>query len=252
MAIGGADNSLESVLMRALNDPDLRPEFYRQLLSAELIAGGRVDRETPLGETVRFEHGDTFHLSTVQREGHVFHPIFTSRARVEAFMPESGQHFRILGRDLFASTLGANFVLNPGSDMGKELVPEEIRYWLAQLVGTQVKDQARRTIGAPAEYPTNLVKAFGILFVNRQVETARLAEIRREGQNPRLVLAVETESNWRKLSSEIAAAANAAMPGFALELVRINLSDSRDAYAQQLLAIAPFYERKNHLQQKEQ
>jgi type III secretion system (T3SS) SseB-like protein len=247
----GADNALESVLIRALDDPDLRPEFYRQLLSSDLIAGGRVNRETKLGEAVRFEQGDTFHLAMVQREGRVLHPIFTSRARVDVFTPEGGQYFQIVGRELFASTLGANFVLNPGSDLSKELVPEEIRHWLAQLVGTQIKDQAKRTIGAPAEYPTNLVKAFGILFVNRQVETARLAEIRREGQNARLVLAVETESNWRKLSSEIAAAANAAMPGFALELVRINPADSRDAYAQQLLAIAPFYERKNPQQQKE-
>jgi hypothetical protein len=245
------ENALESALVRATTEAGARPEFYRLLMASNLIVAGDAGRPLPPGATLKLRATDRFRLAFASQGGRSFHPVFSSTSRLEHFAPQGLQHFRLLGRDLFATARGAHFVLNPGSQFGKELSPDELAYWLSQLLGRRLNKEGLETVAASAKHPVRLTKALGVLFVNRQVASARLAEIRRAGAETRCVLAVETDSSWRKLSGEIATAVDAVTPEFALELLRLN-GAAQDLLTQQLLAIAPFYERRHFQELKEQ
>jgi hypothetical protein len=245
------ENPLETALMRAGKDADARPEFYRLLMASNLFVVGDVGRPVPDDRPAELRDDDLLKLAFVEREGRKYHPVFSALSRLRDFTPADKQHFCLIGRDLFVSTRGAQFVLNPGSDFGKELGPDEIAYWLSQLVGRRMESEAKRAIVAPKKRPAMLLKALGVLFVNRQVLSARLAELRGEQAAPRLVLAVETEGDWSRLKREITVAARLAMPKLDFEVIRLNPNDSRDAFTRQLLAIAPFYERSQFQEQKE-
>jgi len=238
-------------LVRATTDAGAQPEFYRLLMASNLIVAGDAGRPVPLGATLKPRASDRFRLAFASRGGRTFHPVFSSTSRLEHFAPQGTQHFRLLGRDLFGTARGAYFVLNPGSQFGKELFPDELAYWLSQLVGRRLSKEGLDTVVSSRKHRVRLTKALGVLFVNRQVTSARLAEIRRTGAETRCVLAVETDSSWRKLSGEIATAVDAVTPEFALELVRLN-SAAQDLLTRQLLAIAPFYERQHFQEPKEQ
>jgi hypothetical protein len=235
------ENPLEKALVRASREPDARPEFYRLLMASDLYVGGRVEG-APSDEPVRPARGNQIHLAIVERDGRHLHPIFTTVSRARQFAPEAAC-FQALGRDLFTRTKGATFVLNPGSEIGKELVPDEIQYWLDQLVGRRIEINAKRTIRPARTHPRKLVKALGVLFVNRQVVTARMAELHRDGQEPRLLLAIEGDLDWRKLAREISAVVEAAAPDVQLDIVSVDPRNERDEHTKQLLSIAPFFER---------
>jgi len=243
------ENPLERALVRAMHDAAARPEFYRLLMASNLFVVGEVGRPIPPDGPAELHPDDLLKLAFVEREGRKFHPVFSALSRLRSFTPPDKQHFCVLGRELFVTTAGAQFVLNPGCDFGKELGPDEIAYWLSQLAGQGFAGAAKRTIAVPRKRPAVLFKALGVLFVNRQVQSARFVEIRDGGT--KLVLAVETDADWRRLRREISAAAQLAAPKLAFELLRLNPKDRRDAFTRQLLAVPPFYVRKQFQEQKE-
>ena len=183
-------------------------------------------------------------LAFVERAGRKFHPIFSALSRLRSFTPPEKGYFCLVGHDLFSTTRGAQFVLNPGSELGKELGSDELAYWLSQMVEPRQPSEPQRTVSILAKRPAALLKALGVLFVNRQVQTARLVEIHHGKSDKHLVLAVETDCDWRKLKREISAAARLAAPKLDLELMRFALADTSDDFLRQLLAIPPFYVRK--------
>jgi hypothetical protein len=235
------ENSLERVLLRAVHEPEARPEFYRLLMSSDLCIGGSIDGAAG-DQPARPVQGSQIHLSIVERNGRHLHPIFTAPSRARVFSPDA-PYFQALGRDLFLRTMGATFVLNPGSNFGKELIPDEIQYWLDQLVGQRIETEAKRTIQSASQQPQTLLKALGVLFHYRHVACARLAEIHRDGHEPRLLLAVEGELDWRRLSDEIATVIDAIAPQTKVEVVNIDPQTDRDQHIRQLLSITPFYAR---------
>jgi len=245
------ENPLEFALVRAATDASARPEFYRLLMASNLIVAGDAGRPVPSGATFKLTANDRLNLAFASRGGASFHPVFSSMSRLKHFAPQGAEHFRLLGRDLFATARGARFALNPGSQFGKELAPDELAHWLSQLVGRRQKKAGLETVVTSRKHPKRLTKALGVLFVNRRVASARLAEMRRAGAESRCVLAVETDSNWRKLAAEIAIAIDAATPEFSLELVRLN-KDAGDLLTQSLFAIPPFYQREHIVESEEQ
>lgn len=243
------ENPLERALVRAMQDAAARPEFYRLLMASNLFVVGEAGRPMPHDGPAELQTDDVLKLAFVERDGRKLHPVFSALSRLRSFTPPDKQYFCLLGRDLFLTTAGAQFVLNPGCDFGKELSPDEISYWLSQLAGQRLARGVKRTVAAPQKRPVVLLKALGVLFVNRQVRSARLVEIR-EGRT-KLVLAVETDADWRRLRREISAAAQLAAPKFDFELLQLNRGDRRDAFMRQILAIPPFYVRKQFQEQKE-
>src|SRR5579864_9286511 len=140
------ENPLESALVRATRDASAQPEFYRLLMASNLIVAGDAGRPVPPGAALKLKTTDRLQLAFASRGGKSFHPVFSSMSRLEHFAPQRAQHFRLPGRDLFATARGAHFVLNPGSQFGKELSPDELSYWLSQLVGRRLKKEGLETV----------------------------------------------------------------------------------------------------------
>src|SRR5215467_10592805 len=109
------ENPLESALVRATTDAGARPEFYRLLMASNLIVAGDAGRPVPAGAILKLRANDHLNLAFASKGGRNFHPVFSSTSRLQHFAPQGAQHFRLVGRDLFATARGAHFVLNPGS-----------------------------------------------------------------------------------------------------------------------------------------
>jgi hypothetical protein len=220
------ENDLERTMLRAASDPAERPAFYRLLLSSELVALG--------------EFGRSLVLDIVENRGRKYHPVFTSRCRLDAFTPEPMPSFTIPAHVLFESTRGAAFVLNPGSELVKELTPDEIAGAI-RLVG-----EPSVVFTQPDVYPTRLIKALCVLYTSRsQLKAARLAYItRRDETGPsHPVIGIETDGEAPHLAGETIAAAQEVMPNTPVDVVYLDPKRTTSAFHQHLLGVPPFYRR---------
>src|SRR3974390_1622443 len=186
------ENRLEKALLLATTDVMARPEFYRLLMSDPVIAAGEV------------VDSEGIKLAIVRHNGRPYHPIFTAFSRLDAFSPTKTPRFVIVGRDLFSRTRGADFVLNPGLPVGKQLSPAEIEYWLdpsARARRTLSRNPPKARLGLLPKPPQLLVDALRVLFQNRHdIVAAHLLEVafsdRSEPPHPLIVIA--TDGAWEK------------------------------------------------------
>lgn len=153
------ENELEKTLMQATTDASARHEFYLKLLWNELIVltighdnsqeGYRtLEKDTKI-QFVTFENGKI--------------PVFTSTNRIfdKGVINEEVPFIALKGQSLFSLTKGATFILNPYSDYGKELVPNEIENLLDGSIFDQnnemtIEKETEVQIGQPANYPIDI------------------------------------------------------------------------------------------------
>ena len=146
----------EHILMKAANEPAYRAEFYKRLLSDNLVVLTAKDDQTNSGT---LEEGTTVSFISFQ-DGKI--PVFTSTERIfdKGIIKEEMSYMALKGEDLFVNTKGATFILNPYSDFGKELLPDEIQSLLDGTILTRDHNQ----IGQPSKYPTEIVESLKVLF----------------------------------------------------------------------------------------
>ena len=236
------ENRLEEALARAKTDVLARPVFYQLLMTEPLVIAGEV---------VRTPGNEGMNLAVIKHNGREFHPIFTSFTRLRAIAPNEKRHFLAVGRDIFRRTRGADFALNPSSDLGKVLMANEIAFWLdpsARARRTLVRNQPHAIVSIPKEHPRKLVEALSILFVNRHdVVSAHLLEVRfsdrTEPAHPLVV--IETEGDWAKLSSEISALAAAVVPDMILDVIPLDRARPDPQFEGPLASAPPFFQRKS-------
>ena len=126
-APGGPANRLERLLQDALQDPGHWPEFYRQLLDADLYLTGGTDSDVP-GEGISGPCGDKISMAGWTRDGKTLVPVFTSLERLNESVSQPISYLQLSGRELLQFLEShATVRLNPGCSLGKELPPEEIR-----------------------------------------------------------------------------------------------------------------------------
>ena len=238
------ENRLEEALLKARADVLVRPLFYQLLMTEPLVVAGDLVRKSD-GATA-----DGMNLAVIRHNGREFHPIFTSFTRLRAIAPNEKRHFLAVGRDLFLRTKGADFALNPNSEMGKVLMANEIAFWLdpsARARRTLQRNQPHIIVTNLKETPRKLIEALSILFVNRHdVIAAYMLEVafsdRTEPPHPLIV--VETEGNWSKLSGEISELAAAVVPDTILDVVPHDRSHPDPRLVEPLAAVGPFFQRK--------
>lgn len=235
-------NALEEAMMRAVSDAAARVDFYRLLLETELFVIGQIaDREDEGPTTLR--ENDSLSIGTLVYQQKTYHPLFSSEARLNAFVNGPTRFFSMQGRALFECTRGAEFLLNPGSELSKIMVPEEIEHILAnaaKMAPISIK------LSPPAVYPKKLVQALCVLFVSRsQVDAAHLHYVSREGDGgePHPLIAIEAEGDTQLLLREVQVAALAAMPGAVVDIVGVDPKTQLDPFRKQLIGNAPFYRR---------
>jgi hypothetical protein len=238
------ENQLEQALLKAKDDVLARPVFYQLLMTEPLVVAGDLMRKADGADS------DGMNLAIIRHNGRDFHPIFTSFTRLKAIAPDEKRHFLAVGRDLFLRTRGADFALNPSSELGKVLMANEIAFWLdpsARARRALQRNQPHIIVTIPLETPRKLLEALSILFVNRHdVIQAFLLDVafsdRKEPPHPLIV--VETEGNWGKLSGEIAELAGAVVPDLILDVVPHDHTRPDPRLAEPLAATKPFFQRK--------
>ncbi len=246
------ENALETALMHAAKETAARPEFYRLLLASDLLALGRISRAKPETGGPTVQPGDKLEIVSVQINGRACHPLFSSATRLQAYIRQKEEFLTLNGRTLFTATPGATFVLNPGSDYGKELLPGEIAQLLDPASATPqrvtIQKPAKVLIGQPSVYPHALVDALKDAFAKRDdVAAAYLAQVAYDGQPSHPLIGIETTGNWDALSPEVGRIAAAAAPGMLFDVAQIDRKMPHATLTDALLKTTPFYQRKKSL-----
>jgi SseB protein C-terminal domain/SseB protein N-terminal domain len=235
------ENRLEEALQKAKTDVLARPVFYQLLMTEPLVIAGEV---------VRTPGNEGMNLAVIKHNGREFHPIFTSLTRLRAIAPNEKRHFLAVGRDIFLRTRGADFALNPSSELGKVLMANEIAFWLdpsARARRTLVRNQPHTVITIPQEHPRKLIEALSILFVNRHdVVSAQLLGVQFSDRNEPLhpLIVIETEGDWAKLSGEISALTAAVVPDIIVDIIPLDRARSDPQFQTPLASAPPFFQRK--------
>ncbi|NIK91770.1 hypothetical protein GZ212_06375 [Mangrovimonas sp. CR14] len=241
------DNELENTLMEAATKASARPQFYQKLLWNDLIV--LTNGNYGISEGMQtLEKDSTVALVTFEN-GQI--PVFTSTNRIfdKDIIKEEVPYLAIRGQDLFGMTKGATLILNPYSDYGKELIPQEIEKLMDGSIFEEsndkvIEEDTQIQIGQPAAYPTELVNAMSDLF-RRQglVKAAFLAAIRM-GQSetrPHLMIALDMEGTMKAVTNEAGPLAERIFKEGIIDFIQLDTNNDLSQYF--LTETQPFYKR---------
>jgi len=243
------ENELERNLMKASTDASARNMFYTNLLWNEIIVLTNGHNESEEG--VKTLEKDTIVQFVTFENGQI--PVFTSTNRIfdKGVIKEQVPFMSMKGQDLFKVAKGATFILNPYSDYGKELVPQEIESLLNGSIFEQnnektIEKDTEIQIGQPAKYPKDLIISLSQLFKARpNVKAAYLAAIKMDKLEtiPHLVIGLEVEGNLTDISREAGPLAeNYLGKDEILDFIQIDNSNGVSNYF--LNQTEPFYRKK--------
>lgn len=207
------ENDIERMLVRASTHPSERRSFMRALLDAEIFLvlvpeGGHIV-PGPDGNA-NIPPGTKLSMPSVTRGEDRLLPFFTRPSRARAWF--EGDHIVTPDRtrDLFTRYPDAAFLLNPGSDYGKEFLPAEVKRLLAGELGEGVEtitiaEGQELLLGHPREVPTDLIEALAreLSKVNT-VRGAWLMLAMRSGQSEQSwMLGVDHMGSWQGILDAI-------------------------------------------------
>lgn len=233
------ENDLERALVRAMEDPDVRVQFLKDLLDAELVfalVAGQEDAES-------------FEVPELEDRGVGFVPIFTHEKRAgQVFGDETMKFVRQTFRQIAEQLQGANFVLNPGSDAGREFMAEEVAAMFAGDFASVAEGDDEdgpplpTAVARPAPMPTHLTTALAKMFgAMREVKSAYVAQavFPDPDGTKRLVIGIETDGDLDFILDRVSPLLDrVAKPSDVIDFVQIPGSPL-DGYFQR--DVAPFY-----------
>lgn len=241
------ENDLERALIQAAGDPIAQVTFYRLLLESELFALGRAEQDASPQPGAEAK----LHIAQMVHKERIYHPIFSAAIRLQSYAQEHPQYFAIKGRDLFTATRGAYFVLNPGSEYAKELLPPEIAA-LLQWESSPSKESrpGEVLITRPTVFPAALADALRRLFATRpEIEAAYLGQmaIGGAGDPPHPIVGVKLNGPWEPLAREIERVVEPFPQGTRLAALPITEEGPRKVIGEALMRFEPLYARKSGL-----
>lgn len=239
--------TLEEILEQASSDPTYRIEFYNRLLTDELV----ILTQNPNFQAGRhtLEQEATVNIVSYA-DGKI--PVFTSIDRIfdKGVITEEVEYMQLTGKNLFDLAQGATFVLNPYSDYGKELIPEEIERLLQGTITATgktitVEKETQVQLGQPAKYPTAIVKALSEFFATRPlVKAAYLGWIYdpESGELPHYIMGIDADGAVQELTQEAGFLAQQFLKEHEfIDFVQIDDSPLSNYFTEQT---TPFYQRK--------
>jgi hypothetical protein len=203
------ENDLERALVAAIERPDARIPFLKAMLEAELALALVDDGQTKGGGYV---------VPEVTHEDLAFVPIFTADSRVKAmFGSEKLMVVRQSFRQILSQIDGANFVLNPGSDVGHEFMAEDVAAMVDgdfERANAGFEDDGEdeeepelpSLVGRPSPMPTHLTNALSDLFKSRpDVASAQIAQavFADPDGSKRLVIGISTSGDLDDLLDQV-------------------------------------------------
>ncbi len=241
-------NPLERSLMNAAMNPSGRPQFYRDLLEADIFIIQSGDNNLNIKNSV-LQQGSQLKIQHFERDGKSWLPIFSSLQRLQQFIRSKTNYLRLNARDFFEMTRGAYIILNPNFDYGKEFIPQEIEQMLDgsifKLSQTYVaKKETKVLIGQPAIYPQKLVKALSEYFANNEfVNRAYLVLFQNleSGEKPHLLIGIDTSDHSDKVFGDAGViASEVAGKDEMIDFIRLDNS----GFSQHIInSTKPFYQR---------
>ncbi|HKB95535.1 MAG TPA: enhanced serine sensitivity protein SseB C-terminal domain-containing protein [Rhizomicrobium sp.] len=235
------ENELERALVRAVQDREAAPDFYRLLLESNLLVLGSAEGQEAASEKFTLAPGGRLNLVTGQKNGSQFLPVFSSLVRMQDYVKQDSKYLSVNGRALLDVTRGAPVTLNPASEYGKELSPIEVQ----QLLDGAPPSKLRTIIGQ-ADYHIALVEALTALFTTRpDINTAWMIQVTfaDRAKEPHPLVGIETNSDWLPLMQAIEAAAEKSVPGLVFDVQRVDRQNPAGLTGA-LLQAAPFYQRR--------
>ena len=229
------ENDIERLLMCASAEPAERPGFARAIIDAEifvvLVSDGGPIVPGPDGQ-VTIPAGTKLTLPTAMRGEEKLIPFFTAPSRARIWF--KGDHIVAPDRtrDLFGRYPDTPFLLNPGSDYGKEFTPGEIKRLLAGQFDdgpqTIVTDKSQQVmLGHPKEVPTALIEALKREFSEvRSIRGAWLMLAMLAGNTEQSwMLGVDHTGAWQDVQDAISRAiAGDILKGWILDAVPLERS----------------------------
>lgn len=118
-------NKLETLMQAAAKDPSVVPAFYKTLLETEIYI---LTPEAPMtpGRRRALKFEEKINVATVEYQGLRWHPAFTSKSRISAYLKEPETCLGAAARNLFEMLPNSNFWLNPLSECQKPMPASEI------------------------------------------------------------------------------------------------------------------------------
>lgn len=119
------ENNLETLMQAAVKDPGAIPAFYKALMETEIYI---LTPEAPMepGRRRSLKYEEKINVATVEYQGMKWHPAFTSKNRISAYVKEPETCLGAVARNLFQMLPNSNFWLNPLSECQKPLPASEV------------------------------------------------------------------------------------------------------------------------------
>ena len=243
------ENELEQNLMKASSDISARKEFYMKLLWNELIV--LTNGHTQSEEGRKTLEKDTEVQFVTFESGQI--PVFTSTNRIfdKGIIKEEVPFMSMKGQDLFGITKGASFIINPYSDYGKELIPQEIESLLNGSIfektnEMEITEDTEILIGQPSKYPTELVNALKNLFNEKKsVKAAYLATVKMDKSEelPHIMIAIDIDGDRAEIINVAGPLAEKYLKNEIVDFMQIDIKGGgiSDYFVNET---KPFYKRK--------
>jgi hypothetical protein len=240
--------SLETLLQKAATEPAYRAEFYKRLLSDELVV---ITEKSGLSEGNQTLQQDTKVNIVSYSDGKI--PVFTSTERIfdKGIIKEQVEYLQMKGENLFGLARGATFLLNPYSDYGKELLPDEVEKMLSGKILTDhsktltIEKETKVQIGQPAIYPADIVKSLKALFAGKpNVKAAYLGWIYNpdSGEPPHYIFGLDGDGDLQSLIQEAGFTAKQFLStGELVDFIKVDRNDGLSEYF--VKSVEPFYKR---------
>lgn len=207
------ENDIERMLVRARTEAAARPAFLRALMDTQvfqvLVADCGPLAPGPDGK-ITIPAGAKLTMPSATHGEQKLIPFFTAPSRARIWF--TGDHLVAPDktRDLFGRFPDEPFMLNPGSDCGKEFTPHEVKRLLdghfEEGPQTQIIQKPEQVLLAhPKETPTDLIAALaGELGALKSVRAAFLMLAMRAGQSEQSwMLGVDHDGSWQDVRAAI-------------------------------------------------
>lgn len=239
--------ALEALLEKATTEPAYRAEFYKRILSEDLVIITQ-NSEMPNGSKILQENTKVKIVSYA--DGKI--PVFTSTDRIfdQGVVTDEVAYMQMKGENLFELAKGATFLLNPYSEYGKELLPEEVERILSGEILTDnsktvtIQKKTEVQIGQPAKYPTDIINSLKVLFSNKpDLKAAYLGWIfdAESGEPPHYIFGLEANGDIESLTQEAGFTVKQFLE--ADEFVDFIKVDKKSSLSDYFYSTEPFYKR---------
>ncbi len=243
------ENELEESLVKAFADPAYRPQFYKDLAHSNIfiVQHDKVPKQE--GE-ITLESGTPLEIRSVEIEGELCIPIFSSVRRIEDAVQGEVGYLALNALEFFKIVSGSDLILNLGSEYGKKFTKDEIASIIDGTIWEtgetyRVEEETQVLIGQPEKYPQALVDALIKYFKTKnEVVSAYLALFYnpKTDEKPHTLIGILVTENWDEIVSSVGMIANQVeVPDPPIDIIKIDTKSGNIDYFHE---IKPFYKKK--------